>query len=1193
MFASGGATKLRPHKAERRDPYITIMNRDLCISVATIDHDTDPHGRPTHLLRLFAALLTAFLFGIAFVRAQDTLQVVRSYQVLGPENLSALSSLGDSTRYGSDVCPIGDLNNDGIVDLMVGHSGHPNGTGAVWVHFMAANGTVSSTVLLSSSSNGIPTLATGDAFGSRLTGLGDLDLDGVEDIAVLASGDDAAGANTGAVYICLLNTNGTAKSTVKITAGLNGFAGSFTSGRSFSGDVTEVGDMDQDGVQDIAVGSTNADDGGTDRGGLWILLMNTNGTVDGNRYYSSNSSSFPWPGGTPLANGDLFGFATCKVGDLNGDGTTDLAVSARFKFNVTGQGRGRVFLMYLNANGTIASYTSIGPGVGGFPQVINGTGGHFGWSIDNVGDLNGDGTTDLLASARQQNVDYTEDGAAFVLYLNTSGTVQAYEEISEDAGLGGASLGLHNYAWFGFRLAALGDLDGDDVMDIAVSANGHNGGGAQRGRIYVMELNPKPIIVSSATTDETITAWGTSTVTIVGGVRPYDTLWVDSVPTTGIFNGWITAIDTVGTDGIGMPVLAKAGLTYDLYETLSAPQLDSIRAGAYHLTVADAAGDTALKDIHVGFDLKSDVLTGATVSSDRDVVKTAATGWSTMECTTRNVLLPWEDGFIRFLIPQTGTKAAVGFRPFGASQSNGYHQMAYAFYISGDSIYRYSVSGHSYMTSLQAGDVMVLERLGTSIRYWHNGELLHQATISAEGQYVCDLNIHTTGRRINGLTTDLRSTFRLGAEVAHLQSMFPSSGGIDVQPLPVTGSYTYAWPGGSTTAQRTGLSQASYSPSITSSHFLHTRTIPILVGNTIIDADTGTHFLSAGALGQDLSRAGTAGWGPRFGSVNTSVTYRTHSFTFTPVLDDAQDDALIMGLDYSTTGTQIASWWVHPFAGRMLAVAVGPTGIIGRVFIRTGDALKVALTATNVTFFVNDRSVLTSSLTLTSAPISLFAALRSSTARAAELRTTLPIPIKLNTSYVVPNIPLSMTTPDGATTNGTSGSTMLIDQRTGPVSGDQELAMAATSETQAAELLFELDSGHVENVRLVADTTYILDSALYDCFSSQELVIYDGPESYRAEDVSAFYLDLEDQLLMTPNGDSSHDGFKVLGLNGEPSYSLTITDRETNVLFSSTDPAVAWNGQYMNTGSTSADGVYLYEIVVDGITYSGQFLLKN
>jgi len=277
----------------------------------------------------------------------------------------------------------------------------------------------------------------------------------------------------------------------------------------------------------------------------------------------------------------------------------------------------------------------------------------------------------------------------------------------------------------------------------------------------------------------------------------------------------------------------------------------------------------------------------------------------------------------------------------------------------------------------------------------------------------------------------------------------------------------------------------------------------------------------------------------------------------------------------------------------MLAVAVGPTGIIGRVFIRTGDALKVALTATNVTFFVNDRSVLTSSLTLTSAPISLFAALRSSTARAAELRTTLPIPIKLNTSYVVPNIPLSMTTPDGATTNGTSGSTMLIDQRTGPVSGDQELAMAATSETQAAELLFELDSGHVENVRLVADTTYILDSALYDCFSSQELVIYDGPESYRAEDVSAFYLDLEDQLLMTPNGDSSHDGFKVLGLNGEPSYSLTITDRETNVLFSSTDPAVAWNGQYMNTGSTSADGVYLYEIVVDGITYSGQFLLKN
>ena len=80
---------------------------------------------------------------------------------------------------------------------------------------------------------------------------------------------------------------------------------------------------------------------------------------------------------------------------------------------------------------------------------------------------------------------------------------------------------------------------------------------------------------------------------------------------------------------------------------------------------------------------------------------------------------------------------------------------------------------------------------------------------------------------------------------------------------------------------------------------------------------------------------------------------------------------------------------------------------------------------------------------------------------------------------------------------------------------------------------------------------------------------------------------------MTPNGDNANDVFRVLGLVGMPQYGLTITDRDANILFQSEDPSTSWNGRFMNTGSTAVDGVYRYEIMLDGVAHNGQFLLKN
>ena len=75
---------------------------------------------------------------------------------------------------------------------------------------------------------------------------------------------------------------------------------------------------------DLAVGTRGDDDGGSDRGAVWILFMREDGMVDSHQKISQTSGGFL---GT-LSNTDRFGYTVDGIGDLNGDGITELAVGA-------------------------------------------------------------------------------------------------------------------------------------------------------------------------------------------------------------------------------------------------------------------------------------------------------------------------------------------------------------------------------------------------------------------------------------------------------------------------------------------------------------------------------------------------------------------------------------------------------------------------------------------------------------------------------------------------------------------------------------------------------------------------------------------------------------------------------------------------------------------------------------------------
>ncbi len=335
-------------------------------------------------------------------------------------------------NFGFAVADLGSLNGTNRV-LAVGsqrRDAQGSDDGAVFLLELSSTGTATLLSEISAGTGlgglGVPNSApsapvTGDQFGYSLAALGDRNHDGIPDLAVGGSRHAGGSVHVGAAWVIHLTKSGDVGSSVKITNGQGGLPMTLPPSQFLGTSISALGDLDGDGQDDLAVGAPGDRDGGAQCGAVYVLFLNLDGTVRDTQKISNFHGDFDGV----IAPGSNFG-SGLDSGDFNGDGVRDLVVGAHAD-NGAGKARGAVWITLLRASGTVYGHRKIGDAA---CSSFSGTlldGMAFGNDIAVMGDLNRDGTTELIIGASGESGIGTGTGCAWVLFMDpTPVTVASY-----------------------------------------------------------------------------------------------------------------------------------------------------------------------------------------------------------------------------------------------------------------------------------------------------------------------------------------------------------------------------------------------------------------------------------------------------------------------------------------------------------------------------------------------------------------------------------------------------------------------------------------------------------------------------------------------------------------------------------------------------------------------------------------------
>ena len=430
----------------------------------------------------------------------------------GTEGFTIIGGVnGDGTGF--SVSSPGDVNGDGIRDILIGdpnYDGAFANSGAAFVVY--GRSTSYPAVIDLSALDGTDgfrmDMDAATVFaGTSVSGAGDVNGDGVNDIIIGVPDSNIVAADAGAAFVVFgraaTATPFPSSFVLSSLSGADGFAitGSFVGDR-FGTAVGGAGDLNDDGFDDLVIGAPTFNGvSGADSGAVYVVFGKASGftaTLDAGALDGKNG--FRMEGRSAA---ERLGISVSAAGDMNADGIDDLLIAGRFALEPESGGNSGVAYVVFGKTRGYASTLDLAKlnGSNGFRLFTEPKRLSVNVSVSSVGDFNGDGFDDIAVGSPGTGGDA---GVTYLMFGRSGGFAPDLSLSTLNATTGFRFRGEVVPDQSGASVSAT-DVNGDSRADLIIGTpqpgdEAHTAGKGGAYVIYGVATQEIPEVAASGTT---------------------------------------------------------------------------------------------------------------------------------------------------------------------------------------------------------------------------------------------------------------------------------------------------------------------------------------------------------------------------------------------------------------------------------------------------------------------------------------------------------------------------------------------------------------------------------------------------------------------------------------------------------------------------------------------------------------------